>query len=71
MSILLLAHVYLDRELEKLRSAIGHVPGAPQLLRCCLIYGLFGFKPLQFFNFRDMPLQFVYSEICHYNSGST
>ena len=30
----------------------------------------FGFLPLQLLNFRDMPLQFSYSEIYHYNSSS-
>ena len=30
--------------------------------------GLIGFIPLQFCNFRVIPLQFTYSERCHYNS---
>jgi len=32
--------------------------------------GFFGTIPLQFCKFRDMPLQFVYLEKCHYNSVS-
>ena len=32
-------------------------------------FKVFLFLPLQFFNFGEMPLQFSYSEICHYNSS--
>ena len=37
----------------------------------CLVKkkGFFGFLPLQFFNFEEMPLQFSYFGICHYNSS--
>jgi hypothetical protein len=36
-----------------------------------LFLGLFGSKPLQFSRVGEMPLLFVYFEICHYNSSST
>ena len=46
-------------------------PSIPGWMRVQIaeFFKVFLFLPLQFFNFGEMPLQFSYSEICHYNSS--
>jgi hypothetical protein len=85
LHFILFSSIYREKKYEVEKNVVGKIihsrgyaliVAMPAELRNVLFtmtffVGLFGYVPLQFFEFGYTPLQFIYSKICHCNSTST